>query len=322
MEDMFRPSGEYIRHQTEIPKYLKKYGVNEFRNSSKRVVRGYGMADIDPIDTLDEQDSMGKIDAVVRICKKNKLMRRVFERIAYLHLGMSIKKKLINNYLFCKYFSIACNAKPIEQLSDSMVGNPKNVYKINNKNYTFSLLKYYAHYAETCKIVDYSKISTILEIGSGFGMQQEIFKKLYPNMTIFLTDLPSHLLFQKEYLSKIFLNKVELFGETNDNSNKIILVKPENLKDVEFDVFWNSISFQVMDIDVAKNYLKIINKQTKKFICLKNKIDDNDKSILSKSDYIQLLSNFDLVHFGKSEAQAFSKDKEIFNMIFKRNTNG
>ena len=141
-------------------------------------------------------------------------------------------------------------------------------------------------------------------------------------MTIFLTDLPSHLLFQKEYLSKIFHNKVELFGETNDYSNKIILVKPENLKDVEFDVFWNSISFQVMDIDVAKNYLKIINKQTKKFICLKNKIDDNDKSILSKSDYIQLLSNFDLVHFGKSEAQAFSKDKEIFNMIFKRNTNG
>ena len=93
-------------------------------------------------------------------------------------------------------------------------------------------------------------------------------------------------------------------------------------KDVEFDVFWNSISFQVMDIDVAKNYLKIINKQTKKFICLKNKIDDNDKSILSKNDYIQLLSNFDLVHFDKSEAQAFSKDKEIFNMIFKRNTNG
>lgn len=322
MEDLFKPSGEYIRHQTEIPKYLKKYGVNEFRNSSKRVTRGYGMADIDPIDMLDERDSMGKIDTVVRICKKNKLMRRVFERIAFLNLGMSIKKKLINNYLFCKYFSIAYKAKPIEQLSDSMVGNPKNVYKINNKNYTFSLLRYYAHYVETCKIVDYSKISTILEIGSGFGMQQEIFKKLYPNMTIFLTDLPSHLLFQKEYLSKIFLNKVELFGETNDYSNKIILVKPENLKDVEFDVFWNSISFQVMDIDVAKNYLKIINKQTKKFICLKNKIDDNDKSILSKSDYIQLLSNFDLVHFGKSEAQAFSKDKEIFNMIFKRNTNG
>lgn len=51
----------------------------------------------------------------------------------------------------------------------------------------------------------------------------------------------------------------ELFEKTNDYSNKIILVKPENLKDVEFDVFWNSISFQVMDIDVAKNYLKIIN---------------------------------------------------------------
>ena len=153
-------------------------------------------------------------------------------------------------------------------------------------------------------------------------MQQEIFKKLYPNMTIFLTDLPSHLLFQKEYLSKIFPNKVELFGEGNDYSNKIILVKPENLKDIEFDVFWNSTSFQVMDIVVAKNYLKIINNQTKKFICLKNKIDDSDTSILSKNDYVELLSNFDLIYFGKSEAQAFSKDKEIFNMIFKRNTNG
>mgnify|MGYP000343079434 CR=1 FL=1 len=38
MEDLFKPSGEYIRHQTEIPKYLKKYGVNEFRNENNAII--------------------------------------------------------------------------------------------------------------------------------------------------------------------------------------------------------------------------------------------------------------------------------------------
>ncbi len=141
-------------------------------------------------------------------------------------------------------------------------------------------------------------------------------------MTIFLTDLPSHLLFQKQYLSKIFPNKVEWFDDTDDYSGKIILVNPENLRDIEFDVFWNSVSFQVMDTNVAKNYLKIINSQTKKFICLHNKIDESDKSILSKNDYVETLSNFDLINYGKSDGQTFTKDKKITNMIFKRNTDG
>jgi len=295
MNHDFRPAGAYIKLQSEIPKYLEKYGIKNFRNTSKRVLRGYGIHDIDPIDRLDEQKSLRLSDNLIRICKNNSLLRKIFQRIAFLYTGITLEKKLITMYLFSKYFGIANNAKPIEQLSDSLVGNPKNVYRVKNKNYTFSLLRYYALYSETCKIIDYSKISTILEIGSGFGMQAEVFKKFYPNMTIFLTDLPSHMLLQKQYLSKIFPNKVEWYNNINDFSGKIILLKPENIVDIEFDLLWNSISFQVMDINVAKKYLKIINKQTKKFICLYNKIESTNKPILSKKNYTELLSNFNLV---------------------------
>lgn len=318
MNHDFRPVGAYIKLQSEIPKYLEKYGIKNFRNTSKRVLRGYGMQDVDPIDRLDEQKSLRLLDNLIRICKNNSLLRKIFQRIAFLYTGTTLEKKLINMYLFSKYFGIANNAKPIEQLSDSLVGNPKNVYRVKNKNYTFSLLRYYALYSETCKIIDYSKISTILEIGSGFGMQAEVFKKLYPNITIFLTDQPSHMLLQKQYLSKIFPNKVEWYNNINDFSGKIILLKPENIVDIEFDLLWNSLSFQVMDINVAKNYLKIINKQTKKFICLHNKIEDTNKSIISKKNYIELLSNFNLINYNSSNGQTFSEEKKVINMIFKK----
>ena len=318
MNHDFRPVGAYIKLQSEIPKYLEKYGIKNFRNTSKRVLRGYGMQDVDPIDRLDEQKSLRLLDNLIRICKNNSLLRKIFQRIAFLYTGTTLEKKLINMYLFSKYFGIANNAKPIEQLSDSLVGNPKNVYRVKNKNYTFSLLRYYSLYSETCKIIDYSKISTILEIGSGFGMQAEVFKKLYPNITIFLTDQPSHMLLQKQYLSKIFPNKVEWYNNINDFSGKIILLKPENIVDIEFDLLWNSLSFQVMDINVAKNYLKIINKQTKKFICLHNKIEDTNKSIISKKNYIELLSNFNLINYNSSNGQTFSEEKKVINMIFKK----
>lgn len=314
----FKPRGRYIEFQSTIPKYLKKYGLENIRNSSTRELRGYGIQDIDPIDSLDGQKPLRLLDNIIRICKNNSLLRKLFQRIAFLYTGMSLEKKLSNMYLFSKYFGMACNAKPIEQLSDFLIGNPKNVYKVGNKNYTFSLLRYYNLYAETCKIIDYSRISTILEIGSGFGMQAEIFKELYPNITIFLADLPAQLLLQKQYLSTIFPNKVDWFNNTNDFSGKIVLLKPENIMNVEFDLLWNSLSFQVMDINVAKKYLKIINKQTKKFICLHNKMEFINTPRVAKKDYLELLSNFDVINYNLSDGQAFTKDKKVDNVILKR----
>jgi len=320
MDDFdFKPRGTYIKKQFQIPNYLKKYGLENIRNSTKRELRGYGIQDIDPIDVLDGQKSLRLLDNLIRICKNNSLLRKLFQRIAYLYTGMSLEQKLSNMYLFSKYFGMACTAKPLEQLSDFLIGNPKHVYKVGNKNYTFSLLRYYNLYAETCKIIDYSRISTILEIGSGLGMQAEIFKKLYPNITIFLVDLPALLLLQKQYLSTIFPNKVVWFNNTNDFSGKIVLLKPENIMNVEFDLLWNSVSFQIMDINVAKKYLKIINKQAKKFICLHNKMEyDNKKPRVAKKDYLELLSNFDLINYNLSDGQAFTKDRKVDNVILKR----
>lgn len=313
----FRPTGGYIKLQSEIPKYLKKYGLKNIRNTSKSALRGYGIQDVDPIDRLDEQKSLRLLDNLIRICKNNSLLKKLFQRIAFLYTRMPLEKKLSNMYLFSKYFGMAYNAKPIEQLSDFLIGNPKNVYKVGNKNYTFSLLRYYNLYAETCKIIDYSKISTILEIGSGFGMQAEIFKELYPNITIFLVDLPAQLLLQKQYLSTIFTNKVEWFDNTNDLSGKIVLLKPENIVNVEFDLLWNSMSFQIMDINVVQKYLKIINKQTKKFICLHNQMEYT-KNKTTKKDYLKLLSNFDLINYNISDGQTFTKDRNVYNVILKR----
>jgi len=308
--DKFNLEGKWLELQIELPKYLKKHGLDNFRNSTNNALRGFGADDLDPIDLLNSQKKLKKLEKFLMLTKNKKFFRKLYDRITYLNVQVTLKQKLESLFLFAKYYGIANNAKPIESLSDSLVGNPKNYIKINENFYTFPLLRYYIHYAQTCNLIDYSKISSILEIGGGFGMQMEIFKKLYPHLEIILVDLPSNVNLQKKYLKKQF---PDLDG--------ITFTTPDYIESHDSDILWNSMSFQVMHKDTAFNYLETINHNTKKFVCLHNKIDNkNSKNhSVTKQEYIQKLNNFNLIYSDSSAGQFLHSHQNLFNLIFQKN---
>ena len=303
----FGSIGKWEELQTQLPEYLEKHGLDNFRNHTNNALRGYGTIDIDPIDSLNSEKKLRLLEKFLVLTKDKAIFRKLYKRLSWLYLNITLEQKLESMYLFAKYYGMANKAKPIESISDSLIGNPKNVLKKDDKFYTYPLLRSYVQYAQTCNVIDYEKISSILEIGGGFGMQAEVFKKLYPHLEITLVDLPANAYLQKEYLKKQSLDDV-----------KVIL--PDKLEGSQFDMLWNSISFQVMPKKTVFDYFKIINKNAKKFVCLHNKIENKNSvnNSVTKEEYIENLPDFDLIYNDISQGQFLGTHQNIFNLIFQR----
>ena len=98
------------------------------------------------------------------------------------------------------------------------------------------------------------------------------------------------------------------------------MLLPDKLEENDFDVLWNSISFQVMPKNTVFDYLKIVNKNTSNFVCLHNKIENKNSvhESVTKEEYIENLPNFDLIYDDISYGQFLGTHHNIFNLIFKK----
>ena len=327
--DEFKPDNNYLRWQKTFPSFIEKYGLDDFRNRKDSRFSAFGVNDLDPIDIALNQDKpKSSIDKLLSIGKENAKIRKLFYRIARLSHGISLEQKLSSLYTFAKYYGELCGAEPIEKLSDSLVGNPKNTLKVNGKSLTFTILRYYILYAQTCKFIDYKKINSVFELGGGGGFQIEVLKKLNPHLTIFLSDLPTQLYIAQQYLETVFPKTVIPYKETRDFNKipedidgKIVIVGTQKINLLKYDLFWNSMSFQVMKPKTVENYLKYVNNQAQKYVCLHNKMalspGNNPQITTIKDHYIKGLTNFELIEFNPSMGQYLGSHNNIINAIFK-----
>ena len=182
--------------------------------------------------------------------------------------------------------------------------------KVNGNSYTFSLLRFYLLYAQSCRIIDWDNIDSTLEIGGGFGMQSEIIKRLNPHIEIILLDLPQQGKLQEEYLRN-----------TLPNFDKVKIIQTDQLKDQNFDVLWNSMSFERMNTKFVHDYLKDVNKNAKKFVCLHNTMQITNEFGYTKQNYIESLSNFHLTYYEPSIGQFLETHHNLSCAIFNRISN-
>lgn len=303
---------EYLRKnfeekQAEFENYFETKGLKNFRNDHDNILRGFGIGDLDPIDKLNLEKDLRFSDKWVTRTKDNNFFRKMYERISFLYLGMNLKQKLESKYIFAKYYGIINNAKPIEEISDNLVGNPKNVLKVDGNSYTFSLLRFYLLYAQSCKIIDWDNIDSMVEIGGGFGMQSEIIKRLHPHIENIMLDLPQQGKMQGRYLKA-----------TLPNFDKVKIIQTDELGEQNFDVLWNSMSFERMNTKFVHDYLEDANTNAKKFVCLHNTMKVIDEFGYSKQNYIDSLSNFDLIYDEPSRGQFLETHHNLTCAIFKR----
>ena len=300
---------------------LRAAGLKDFRRRHRSPLHSFGASDLKVLPP--------HIDFLQLRLLNNRYTVRIpgYERWLE-RLGLAISKPLpfaggarINTEKLAKmmvdravHYGAAQGALPLEMIADSLVGNPGWCIEAFDKVYTMTFLRKYMEYAYCCQHVAFNTISTLVELGSGAGRQAEVLKKLYPNLTLYLFDLPPQLYVCEQSMHKIFPGQVVGYRETRDYKTlpppdgRIHIIgnwKFPLLKEADIDLFWNAASFQEMEPDVVAAYLSDVNASAKAaYICAvmggKHVAQRPGKpGVLRQTvldDYKRGLPDFELVH--------------------------
>jgi putative sugar O-methyltransferase len=157
-------------------------------------------------------------------------------------------------------------------LDDKMAGNPDDVVEINGKMFSYRLLGYQNLYNQVIKRLSAAEITSVLELGSGYGGQAEVFLRKNPKLRYVALDIPPWLYIAEIYLKALFPNEVMGYRETrqiNDKTHLLTMMKDRRIAIVpawkwpfladEFDLFWNSKSLQEMNENADKYIANAIN---------------------------------------------------------------
>ncbi|RZL45229.1 MAG: putative sugar O-methyltransferase [Pedobacter sp.] len=316
----YAPTNYWSVYEKKFVPELNQFGLKDFRKRQNSVLSSFGATDlISSFDHINLYSNIFFYNGFTRkipfytafLTKLNKtfntvLTSRVSEEKQY--------KKKKASLDFASNTGKKAGAKHLESIETSLVGNPEDVFEVNGKNYTRSFLYYYLRYVYCYPFVDFDKINTLVELGSGAGKQTEVLKKLYPHLTIILFDIPPQLYVCERYLSTVFPDSVVSYKDTRDikslqniEKGKIYILGTWQfplLNDIKIDIFWNAASFQEMEPDVVANYLKPIDKQAD-LVFLQEEMGGKEVAhkegkfgVLKKTtlnDYKKSLSNFELV---------------------------
>ena len=170
-------------------------------------------------------------------------------------------------YYFTKQIGQERNAKPLEAVQRSRIGNPVDTFEVDGRLYNFKILQSYMYYSYANQFVDFDNIETVVELGSGWGSQAEVWMQLNPDVRLFLFDISPTLYVAEQYLRSVFGNRVISYREMREAKSlselpggKIYMLGSwqfELLKELKFDLFWSTRSLSEMEPDVIENYLTI-----------------------------------------------------------------
>jgi putative sugar O-methyltransferase len=276
-EYWYKPTNYWKIYQEHLMPVINEDGVSRFRGSESKVFSSFGVSQ--PPHTLvgsflGVQDIRGSIigHLMLSFLRKSRLYKLVIKQ----H-----RKTYAAFQKACFLLAAGDDSKQeLLTISDSGLAAPLDQFQplsSHDNQYTLSFLRYYYQYRWIKKRVDFSKIDTILELGTGYGGQIEVIRKLYPNIKFLVCDIPPQLYVAEQYLKSVFPGEVTGYLETSTmeridltKMKPITIIGTWQLPKVEssIDLFMNSASFQEMEPDIVENYLNIIKPLTKRYIYL------------------------------------------------------
>ena len=226
----------------------------------------------------------------------------------------------------------------ISALSESKVGNPAEHFCFDNRWLSRSFLNYLHGICFLKKNIDCSSLSTVLEIGGGFGTLGEIFQQA-GDYTYIDVDIPPTAAVASYYLSEV--SSENFIDYTTTRNIDHIPVPPVGTKMVicpwqlpklegNVDLFVNYISFQEMEPAVVKHYLQQVDRLETRYILLRNlregKAQKSQDVIygvetpVTGADYDLYLKNYNLIAtnvipFGYKTVDGFHSELRLYKRL-------
>lgn len=320
--ELFKPTQYWKYHEKINIERLEKSDLSQFRNIAVKRTAGFGASVYG--DWPFNPENIEKMNPVVRMA--GRVVNKVSKYINTLYLFnpltvhsiyrklRKIQKQLEDLAYYCA--TLIDRDGTLNKIEDSGFGNPTDIVIVNGKKYTNNFLKFFSQYVYVKNFVDFDRIERVLEIGSGYGGQAELLLKAHPHLKICIVDIPPQLYIAEQYLAACFKDQVYGYRQSSGNKDiganifekyRIIVLAPWQLDDVRnmsFDLFWNSASFQEMEPDVVENYAKYIQRLVTKWLHLKNLpegskiIPGREKNVKEQTrleHYIKFFSEFELI---------------------------
>ncbi len=305
---IYQPTSFWEKASIEITNDIQKNGLHQFRNLNSTLsffVPTYGVP----------TNGYSKI----QVKKLIDLLKSGFPKNVKSHQALKFYLTGEQHALSDYRVLIASDNKEklphLHHFSESKVGNPIGQFNFNKKFFSRSSLNYLLGLSLLKKYLKNYEISTVLEIGGGFGSLGEILSySNIENIKYINIDIPPTHFIAEYYLKQIFgkdkiTNAIDTF-----NTEKILI---NNLKKFsvlcswqieklygKVDLFVNFISFQEMEPDVVENYLNHIKRLDTNWILLRNIREGKQiktqssygvKDPIKTQDYINMLSEYDLI---------------------------
>jgi len=275
---LYRPTNYWQYYENKLLPELKNSGLTDFRRRRNSSLEAFTAVDL--VEPLISVSTRLKSRLLAnRICRRIPGWTAFWTWIArqFADTQASVSGYLTEKRLRTLYFgyaewlgSRAPHAKPLNSIGMSLAGNPEDVFEVDGRPYSISFVYQYLRYAFVSRHIDFNDVKVYVELGSGSGKQVELLKKLHPDATFILFDIPPQLYVAHQYLAEVFGADVVPYRHCRDlktlanvEPGKIyILGTPQFplLDTIAVDLFWNSASFQEMEPFVVENYLNYVNR--------------------------------------------------------------
>jgi putative sugar O-methyltransferase len=170
-------------------------------------------------------------------------------------------------------------------VSESEVGGGER-FEFDGSRYSRSFLNYLRALTYLKKLADTEALSSILEIGGGYGTLGEILLKSRPHGLYVNVDIPPVAAVSSWYLKQVFGEDAVLgFAQSRQmktldldalrNSFRAVVVCPWQLPALRgnVDLFANFMSFQEMEPEVVANYAALVQPLTRSYVLLRNSVE-------------------------------------------------
>lgn len=257
---IYRAGPYWQGYCVRIVEAINKYGIKNFR-SNHSISKGYAdSVALDPSTQLGGGSWKSKL--LAKVINIPIIKEKIFSPyLKYINFHYN-KMKEYRSYYYKKKFG-----KWLLQynLPDTLAGGCQEWVDIAGKKIAVNYITHLARIHNFSKHIDFNKLETVFEIGGGYGANIHLLLHLYPNIRkVLYLDIPPVLYIATQYLKQFYNVKdytvtrdaVEISFEENKKI-EIIAICPWQIEkvNVKCDLFWNSVSFQEMEVDIIENYI-------------------------------------------------------------------
>ena len=253
---------------------IRKKGIQDFRGLTAGI--GTSFSDNEVLDVRNEYNIKGRIIGKIFSLP---LLNIIFNS------QLKLTKSYINSYLLNKSIVYENDRNVHDLLKKYKFENTTEFgcissFKYLNKKYSCHYLEMADRISKLSKQFNFNDISSLFEIGGGFGANIHFLITNFPNIKkILYLDVVPNIYVGTQYLRRFYKDNIKDYSDlknldtisfSKNNELEILCIPPWLIEkvDANIDHFHNAASFVEMPKKIVENYVKFIRKFKTKEISL------------------------------------------------------